>query len=331
MKLLKQVKKHLARYRQWQLDPMFFAAKKDAQQQHHCHCCGTDYTGVYCPICGQKAGDKHITWSSIRQGVMDLWGMGTRSLPYTLWQLVWRPGYLIADYINGKRQISFPPIKMLVLVALFLFIIINWISPDEALEEAENDDFFTYEIVFDWISEHYDAAIMVGLSSFILPTYFIFRHAPRCNHHTLPEGFFIQVFIGVQILMSALFLAIIGELIPDSFIDDDEFLEMIVAILVFLLIYRTYRQLFGYGYWGTLWRISATTIAAALNVFLLTVVVFIIGCLLKGDYDRAWKNLIIRFPLYLSGSVLVTYIAALISKRNTKTATNSTPEDEQPS
>ena len=62
---------------------------------------------------------------------MDLWGMGSRSLPYTLWQLLLRPGYLIADYLGGRRQASFPPVKMLVFVALFVYIIIAVISPDE--------------------------------------------------------------------------------------------------------------------------------------------------------------------------------------------------------
>ena len=60
-----------------------------------------------------------ITWRSVWQGIMDVWGVGTRSLPYTLWQLLWRPGYLMRDYISGKRQVSFPPVKMLVIVGIF--------------------------------------------------------------------------------------------------------------------------------------------------------------------------------------------------------------------
>ena len=47
----------------------------------------------------------------------------TRSLPYTLWQLLWRPGYLIRDYISGKRQVSFPPVKMLVVMALLVVLV----------------------------------------------------------------------------------------------------------------------------------------------------------------------------------------------------------------
>lgn len=60
---------------------------------------------------------------------------------------------MIGDYISGHRQMSYPPLKMLIIVALFLVIIEN------------------------------------------LPEWSLFRYAPRHSYHTLPEGFFIQVFM----------------------------------------------------------------------------------------------------------------------------------------
>ena len=49
--------------------------------------------------------------------------MDSRSFVYTLFQLLTRPGYLVRDYISGRRQVSFPPVKMLVIVSLFTFIV----------------------------------------------------------------------------------------------------------------------------------------------------------------------------------------------------------------
>ena len=118
------LKQTLTRFRLWQQDSFQHIAQP-SDQQHHCHCCENDFTGNFGPQCGQKAETGRITWSSIRTGVMDLWGIGTRSLPYTLWQLLLRPGYLIGDYISGRRQVCFPPIKMLVFVALFVYLVIN--------------------------------------------------------------------------------------------------------------------------------------------------------------------------------------------------------------
>lgn len=124
---------------------------------------------------------------------MDLWGMGTRSLPYTLWQLLLRPGYLIGDYISGRRQVSFPPIKMLVFVALLVYIVISILSPEDTNKNPESD-YMMLDYAFSFFEKHYDVGMMFFFSLFIIPTYFIFRFAPRCDHHTLPEGFYIQVF-----------------------------------------------------------------------------------------------------------------------------------------
>ena len=57
--------------------------------------------------------------------------MGNRSLLYSLWQLIWRPGYFISDYINGKRQVSFPPVKMLVLMGVLSVLIDNLFGINE--------------------------------------------------------------------------------------------------------------------------------------------------------------------------------------------------------
>ena len=73
-----------------------------------------------------------IGWSSVRQSVMDIWGLGSRSrsVLYSVWQLLFRPGYFISDYISGKRQVSFPPIRMLFILAVAYAIIFLWLFPD---------------------------------------------------------------------------------------------------------------------------------------------------------------------------------------------------------
>ena len=122
MTMTEYIRQQWRRFRAWQLDPTHDMEPSDRSMTHHCANCGTEFTGRYCSECGQRAGTGRITWGSIHQGMMELWGLNTRSLPYTLWQLVWRPGYLIGDYLRGRRQLSFPPIKMLVLVSLFAFV-----------------------------------------------------------------------------------------------------------------------------------------------------------------------------------------------------------------
>ena len=57
---------------------------------------------------------------AIRENIAILWGLDSRSLTYTLVQLLGRPGYLVREYISGHRLVSFPPVKMLVIVCLFV-------------------------------------------------------------------------------------------------------------------------------------------------------------------------------------------------------------------
>ena len=101
------LKERYKRFKAWQINPYDWSF--DENERHHCENCGYDFTGNFCPHCSQKAGLKKISWKNVLQSTAEVWGMGNRSLLYSLWQLIWRPGYFISDYINGKRKVSFPP------------------------------------------------------------------------------------------------------------------------------------------------------------------------------------------------------------------------------
>jgi hypothetical protein len=110
------IKKAYRRFKQWQLAP--FDNEFSSNDTQHCVNCEHDYVGNYCPYCSQKCGVGRITWRSVGMSVAEVWGMHSRSMPYTLLQLFFRPGYFISDYIKGKRQVSFPPVKMLAIIAV---------------------------------------------------------------------------------------------------------------------------------------------------------------------------------------------------------------------
>ncbi len=175
-----KIKTYRKQFKQWQRDSLRHVTSTPSNDTHHCHCCDNDYTGNYCPTCGQRAGAKHLTWNNVRSGIMDVWGVGSRSLPYTLWQLLLRPGYLIADYINGRRQVSFPPVKMLVIVALVVFLLNSLINPNDFTTTNDNTEFRLHFSFLNWLSHHYDWAAMFFCSFLIIPTHLIFRHSPQC-------------------------------------------------------------------------------------------------------------------------------------------------------
>ena len=77
--------------------------------------------------------------------------------------------------------------------------------------------------------------------------------------HTLPEGFFLQVFLSAQ----ALLLGFSGY-----------WNGTVELVLCLIFMYITYRQLFGYGWWGTLWRFAVVVLVPICGHY---------DCYLDGD------------------------------------------------
>lgn len=259
-----QIKENVERFKRWQLSPTNYEFANNEVQ--HCHNCEHDFTGNYCPYCSQKAGEGPINWSSVRQSFMDIWGLGSRSLPRTIWHLLLRPGYLISDYIDGKRQVSFPPVKMLFIVAVIVVVLIYYLLP---LLLGRTYDVYggqsnAYVGFNDWIQGHFAWSYFIMALLYVLPTLIMFRYSPRHNRHTLPQGFFIQVFLCV---LNLVLTGIV--LLPLLLIDYSVFLS-VSAVLVSFYYVIAYKQLFGYGLWGTIWRV----------VFVIGSIVFFIGGLM---------------------------------------------------
>ena len=233
------LKERYKRFKAWQLDPFDWSYNEN--ERHHCANCGYDFAGKFCPHCSQKAGLKKVSWKSVLQSTAEVWGMGNRSLLYSLWQLIWRPGYFISDYINGKRQVSFPPVKMLVVMGVFSVLIDKLFGSHEVKAfqggTSYGDQFFA------WLESSPGWGWLVMTGFFMIPTWCLFRYAPRNTRHTLPQGFFITVFMAIQVLI----------------VDDlADFFGDYFYIMLPLCYFYVYRQLFGYDYWGNFWRVAIT-------------------------------------------------------------------------
>ena len=246
------LKNKYRQFRRWQEQPFDY---HDSHDHHGCCNCGAESENNYCPRCGQKAVYGPITWHSVWQGILDVWGVGTRSLPYSLWQLMWRPGYLIRDYISGKRQVSFPPVKMLVIVGVAIFFIGNLLDPGAVFEEdpvAPTGLRHYIDVALNWLNRNMEWGVLLSFSFMIVPIWSLFRQAPKYPHHTLPQGFYIQVFASTQLLLWITLIAAFGELFWDT---ASGYAGLIVFVfLVPFIQLIDFKQLFGYGWWGTLWR-----------------------------------------------------------------------------
>ena len=261
------------------MNPFDYRPTSQSQAMHHCDNCGTDFVGNFCPICSQREGMGPITWKSVFRSIGELWGLNNRSLLYSLVQLFLRPGYFIGDYIGGKRQVSFPPVKMLAIIAL-LGALVDYLIGSPITGVFNNDFDFAgdkmllIDNAFEWMNLHPDVMSLILLSYLIIPIYFIFRFAPRHPRHTLPQGFFIQVFSAVVFLVINIF-------------DDITSLHMVTFVMGNVWIYFAYKQLFGYGWWGTLWRLVLALVCAHVLALLMLGIDFSIHMIQTGDYNFA--------------------------------------------
>ena len=215
----------------------------DSAGNNHCVNCGHDYQGNYCPYCSQKRGVGRINWATVRSGLMEVWGLHSRSLPYSILQLMFRPGYFISDYINGKRQISFPPVKMLVILGIISVFIDKLTLRDhvkERVAEQINSGRFDFlDSFLLWFQTNPGWGWLLVNMFLMIPVWLMFRHAPRNTMHTLPQGFFFLVFLSLIVLIY------------------DDIADCTFSIFYFMIPFYyiiTFRQLFGYNVWDTLWR-----------------------------------------------------------------------------
>ena len=105
----------------WQIRPHEVAPQSEITRK--CSSCRTEFQGNYCPRCGQASSVGKFSFKKALLHFLDVWGMGNRSMFRALRDLVFRPGYMIRDYLSGKQSAYFPPFKMFfILMTISLLI-----------------------------------------------------------------------------------------------------------------------------------------------------------------------------------------------------------------
>lgn len=317
-----------ARFKRWQLEPMHYV---QGEEEHRCNNCGLTFTGHYCPTCSQRAGLGRIGWHSVHQSVMDMWGLGSRSrsVLYSVWQLLFRTGYFIGDYISGKRQVSFPPVKMLFILAVAYAIFFHWLLPEFkglgygidyhelgfTVDEG-NDITNVSKPFYEWYETHFSWIMLILSFIIIFPTWVMFRYAPRHTRHTLPEGFFIQVLFAT--LQVSLFLL----MVPCWFIFNQMTVLSFIYVVVTVYYIIGYKQLFGYSLWGTVWRLLFVFGFVYSVTLLLTHVAFYLGLARDVqvlEYTLPAKDFMLAFHIASGVLILATgYFINLIATRKAR-------------
>lgn len=302
------MKELFRRFKEWKLQPYQVAPL--SEEQHDCATCGTHYQGNYCPRCGQSAKIGRYSFKNAFMLFLDVWGLGNRGMFRSIRDLLLRPGYMIRDYLNGMQMAYFPPFQMFFLLCALSLVVdtglniqgVNRIKqqkkeanelvygtnteqekankieikvtqqPDKATtKEAEKTELANEEfnrIVekgSEWMEQHLSVFFLICLLVFSIPLWLLFRHGPNIPDIRLSECFVAMVYVVNMLLIFGI--------IPSLFCFSMKG-EIIYTLLTLVLIITPLKQLFGFSYWGTIWRVAIAAMT------LLVLILLIIGLVL---------------------------------------------------
>ena len=289
------IKERYRRFREWEQQPHEVAPL--SENEHECATCGTHFEGNYCPRCGQSAKIGRYSFKKALLLFLDVWGVGNRGMFRSIRDLILRPGYMIRDYLRGMQMAYFPPFKMFFLLFTLTILIqsglnikgLNYYEQQKQEEEVmvqdalnrmkdvdgsseaqktkaetakqkRTDELFDQAraevdrimaIEEEWIDSHESFLMLILLLLFSWPLWLLFRHCPAIPDMRLSECIVAMVYISNMLT--------IYDLIP-LFLCFSLKAQVMIEILFTLLFIIPIKQLSGYSYWHTIWRVVAALI-----------------------------------------------------------------------
>lgn len=103
--------------------------KHQQMNPHTCSNCELEFKGEYCPRCGQHIGTTRITLKNIVQNFFKEFFDLEDGFLFTMKELFYRPGYMMRDYLQGKRAHYFKPFQLLFVLGAIFIIAARIIDP----------------------------------------------------------------------------------------------------------------------------------------------------------------------------------------------------------
>lgn len=235
-----------------------------------------------------EVSHERITVKRAVLSFMETWGLGSRNIFYTMGHLMWRPGHLICDYINGHRQRYMQPFFMFFVLTLIL-VQLAWVLN---VETPKNKDMtlMAFELVrdhsehlsvqqmttifktahwldkvHDWRDENRAWDILIQSLGVIFVTWLLWRKSPRIGvgEWVVESGEYIEGYNFAEIVTAIFFilcqlqiLSIIAMLLFHKLPFDhmSGWTMVIPKIILFAVLLIDFKQLFRRDWWPTVWR-----------------------------------------------------------------------------
>lgn len=99
----------------------------DMLDWHLCRNCGHRFAGKYCNRCGQEFRNNDTTQRMVTRELIQAATSFDSNFFFTSYELLFRPGYLIRDYLNGKRVRYISPF-LLIFILSTLYLLFSTLS-----------------------------------------------------------------------------------------------------------------------------------------------------------------------------------------------------------
>ncbi|MBQ8050167.1 MAG: DUF3667 domain-containing protein [Bacteroidaceae bacterium] len=260
-----------------------------SEERHTCPHCQNKYAGHYCPQCGLGCDSSRFTAKTIMRKMLDVIGFeedGQHSLLRTLRDLLWRPGYMIRDYLGGHSPAYFQPFKLLLLLVLIFTLLIHMLGIEGSTEsftesmkkvaelqesEAEVERMAAPLIalaakVIRWFSENMAYSIILQNIFIVTAIWKVYR---RRAPYTWSETFVAQMYICCQFML----LTIAEVLLLRRYSADGLYPYLVNDwVVTFVLLYDFF-QLYGERrFWPALWRLIKVDLWLILQYALLILI-----------------------------------------------------------
>lgn len=101
-----------------------------------CRNCPTSFEGVFCPACGQKDIDlERPILELVRELVRETFDVDGRAWR-TLKTMFLRPGMLTVEFLDGKRRVYTPPLRLYIVISVLFFVLAAWLARRGVLLET---------------------------------------------------------------------------------------------------------------------------------------------------------------------------------------------------
>ena len=260
------------------------------EKRTRCLNCGHTFKGQFCPCCGQKAKTKRLQFVEMFKNFIGPFIGGDSKVLNTCRDLFIRPGYMIRDYLMGKRIRYYNPLQFFVFVVT-TYAIVSYVL---GVSTSIFDDLA--ELDFDWgekVERYASVGFMMKFAKALytnklygtffmsLMAVFPYRMLFRTKIQrpdgamqplNLTEQFYTQMFHSCLQMMISIIL------LPVCLIEGaKDIVQDVYQIAGFIYIVVIYKQLLGIGWVKSALRNILAIVLTIMFLLMLIIMVLIVA------------------------------------------------------